>query len=353
METDFEWVPAPLIDGQIDGIQVIAITKRDPTEYWAGVKALPRVTTNKDDAVVLRVPVHVGAKAKPLGPGIELQVSARFVKKPPSAAGAAVDPKYTDDLAAYRLKLRDWETMVDERRAAGNTEADEWEAGMLASLNPVGEIVVELIRKVNDEERNDAWEIELIQRIFEWERASFTTYPGWWLNRPLRDPTRDPSDFVNASWARLYLPVRVGMERLALRWIQENKTTKLSASLEAQFDVIEDDLKKFRKKQFGDEDEMPEPSGASKNYEEKYETVANWVDYLPSDGVHMEVVQASSMAADEVTLREVDEASKLRQAMIASHEEDARLKHKAYDKITQPAALEVNIAPGGSSNGST
>ena len=55
--------------------------------------------------------------------------------------------------------------------------------------------------------------------------------------------------------------------------------------------------------------------------------------------------QILGSAADEITLRQADKASRMRQAMIASQQEDARLKNKAFDQITQPAALEVKVIP--------
>ena len=67
--------------------------------------------------------------------------------------------------------------------------------------------------------RDERWEIDYWQRIFDWERASYDAYPSWWSRSSPRDPELDPSDFVNASWAELYLPVRPGLELAALRWI--------------------------------------------------------------------------------------------------------------------------------------
>src|SRR5262249_12549000 len=149
-----------------------------------------------------------------------------------------------------------------------------------------------------------------------------------------------PTDFINASWARLYLPVRVGMERLALRWIFGRTTRAINGATETRFDAIEADLKKYRKDHFGDEMEMmpPQAGGA---FQEKYDALAKWSDLMPTDGTHLEIVQASTMAADEVTMKEADDASELRKALIANQQQDGRLKDKAYNQMTQPAALEV------------
>ena len=120
----------------------------------------------------------------------------------------------------------------------------------------------------------------------------------------------------------------------------------LHRAIEARFDAIEKDLKKYRKDKFGDETEIMDPQGDGGS-PEKYETLATWSDLMPTDGTHLEVVQASTMAADEMTLAGAEAASELRQALIDSQKQDAKLKAKAHDQITQPASLEVKITPSG------
>jgi hypothetical protein len=232
--------------------------------------------------------------------GFELQISVWFVPKPvPSTAPP--DEKAAEELAAFRITLREWETLCEERRAAARKAADDWAAEMLRNLNPVSEMVNQIIKQTFPPNvRDEAWEIDLWQKLFDWDRASYVAYPGWWADRPLRDPLLDSSDFVNASWARLYLPVRVGMERLALRWIHGRTTRKLDAAVEARFDLIEADLKKYRKERFGAELEMMDPD-AKGAFQEKFEVLATWTDFMPTDGTHLEIVQGMTTAADETT----------------------------------------------------
>jgi hypothetical protein len=204
-------------------------------------------------------------------------------------------------LAAYRITLREWETLCEERRAQARTAADAWAATMLRNLNPVSEMLNQIIKQsFPPNVRDEGWEIDLWQKLFDWERANYVAYPGWWADRPLRDPLLDPSEFVNASWARLYIPVRVGMERLALRWIHGRTTRRLDAAIEARFDAIEADLKQYRRDRFGAELEMMPPA-AGGAYQEKYETLATWTDFMPTDGTHLEIVQGMTTAADETT----------------------------------------------------
>jgi hypothetical protein len=343
-------------DGVVENIDPKVISGRPKEKVSAYVKGFPVVVQSVGGTgSALRVVVHVGAQEDAWNRRmIEVQLSARFLPKPVESPLPSTE-KEVEQAAAYSTALRDWEARCDELRAQARQEADDWEATMLRNLNPVAEIVDQLIKKYEyfpAEVRDAAGEVDLWQKLFDWERASYVPYPGWWGEGALRDPTRDPADFINASWARLYLPVRVGVERLALRWMHRGATSKLDAATEARFDGIEAELKQYRKEKFGGELEMmaPDTHGA---YQEKYDTIATWTDLMPTDGTHVEVVQASSMAADPVTLKASDDASKLREAAIASEEQDARLKDKAYDQLTKPASLQVRISTDGTAGDET
>jgi hypothetical protein len=163
------------------------------------------------------------------------------------------------------------------------------------------------------------------------------------VNAAANDDTRDPSDFITRAG-----PVSASVRGHGTsRCGGSTGTTRaLDAVTEARFDAIEADLKKYRKDRFGDETETMDPQ-ANGAFREQYDTIATWTDLMPTDGTHLEVVQASTMAADEMTLKDAEAASQLRHALIDSQKQDARLKAKAYDQITQPASLEVKITPYG------
>jgi hypothetical protein len=339
---DYEW------DGNVDRVKVEQHGARPKERFSADRKGMPVVVKDPaGEGSALRVVVHVGAFSDIRWGGprmIEFQVHVLMAGKantappPPDSAAAAA-------LAEYNVAVRDWEATCEEQRAAARRAADTWEQTMRRNVNPVVEMVSQIIKgSFPATVRDEGWEIDLWQKLFDWERASYVAYPSWWSNTPMRDPTLDPSDFVNASWARLYLPVRVGMERLALRWMHAQTTRKLRPAVEAQFDAIEADLKAYRNDRFGDEMETM-PADADGVYQEKFDTIATWTDLMPTDGTHIEVVQAFSMAADELTLRESEEASKLRQAVLAGHQDDAKLKSKALDQMSEPASVDVRIAP--------
>lgn len=335
-------------DGSVAGIDVIKLGPRPIQNYDAYVVGLPLVVPSSigtGSGSALRVVVHVGAGVENQLPHrrMQFQINVRFTKLVQTNLPANTA---TTQEVEYSTALREWETKCEELRAAARKAAADWEAVMLRNLNPVVEMVGQLMKSLFPPNvRDEAWEIDLWQKIFELERASYVPYPGWWADSPLRDPTRDPSDFINASWARVYLPVRVGMERLALRWIHGRTTRALDAATEARFDAIEADLKQYRKDRFGDETEIMDPQ-ANGGFREKYDTIAVWNDVMPTDGTHLEVLQASTMAADEMTLKDAEVASQLREALVESQKQDARLKSKAFDKMSDPSSVEVRISTG-------
>jgi hypothetical protein len=255
-DDEFEW------DGKIENIDVQPYSLRSTSKYHADLKALPTVVPGgAGTGSALRVTVHVGAQEDAFRRAmIELQVSALFVRKPVQTA-IPTDSAAAEQVAAYAVALRDWEAKCEDLRSQARKAADDWEAVMLRNLNPVADMISQLTKDpyFPPNVRNEAWEIDLWQKLFDWERAGYVTYPGWWSDSALRDPMRDPSDFINASWARLYLPVRVGMERLALRWIF-GQTTRADNASETRFDAIEANLKKYRNDHFGDETEMMPPT---------------------------------------------------------------------------------------------
>jgi len=238
--------------------------------------------------------------------------------------------------------------VADKREAAleaARVAANEFEARLRRGLSPVNEMVSQIIEQhFPANVRDECWEIDYWQRIFDWERASFVAYPSWWSTSDARDPELDPSDFLNASWAKLYLPVRAGMERAALRWIFGKAVARpLAPPVEKRFDQIIADLRTFRGDTIGEPDELPELKTTCQHTETKVYCLADWDELMPTDGTHLEVIQGLSNAADTVTRQEIADAGLMRKALLRSEEQSARLKEKAYDQMTQPADIEVQI----------
>ena len=336
----YEW------DQDVDLVKANLTVISQRSQVSAYVIGMPFLSQDDQGADVLRVKVHVGSPTWVNGPPISVQVGAQFVKTPTQTNATVQDSAYADEMAGYRTALRDWSDAAAETMERARQEADEWERVMLRQLNPVSEILSHIIQtEFPPAVRDECWEIDLWQKVFDWERAGFALYPAWWSDLPVQDPLLDANDFLNASWARLYLPVRVGMERVALRWIYGKSVVRaLEAELESVFDGIEADLAKYRTEAFGDPKELPELTAECVEVPDKFYCLGKWTELMPTDGTHIEVVQAFSSAADEVTVKEEKDADRLRDAIIASEKQDVKLKKQAGGNITGAPSVEVHIS---------
>jgi hypothetical protein len=325
-----------------DNLEIITRRPLDTISRWVVGTPYP---TSADGAPVLKVRVHIGAPSWMGGPGIDLQVKARFREKITIVQQTGQDTKYNDDLAIYRTALKEWNDKRDAAVEAAQIACDEFELQLKRGLSPVNEMVSQIIgQHFPASVRDECWEIDYWQRIFDWERASFVAYPSWWSTGQTRQPELDPSDFINASWAKVYLPVRAGMELLALRWIFGKAVAgKLRPDIEKRFQELVEDLRKFRGDTVGQPDEVPELKSECQETPQKAYCLATWSELMPTDGTHIEVVQGATNAADTVTKQEITDAEAMRQALLASEQQDGKLKDRAYDHMTEPADVEVHI----------
>jgi hypothetical protein len=336
--SDFAW------DGVVSSLLLVVETQR--TDYSAEIRGIP-ISTSGEGGTVLRVVVHIGAGLWFNGPRIWFQVGARFVKPitTPPAGQSAEDAQYAAAVAQYATALKDWEDKRDAIMEAAGDAAAMWEADMLARLDPVTEMINQITRSIFPPSvRDEVWEIDLWQKLFDWEQATHIAYPGWWAEGSLRDPTREPNDFVNASWAKLFLPVRPGMERVALRWIF-GKTIgiALDVDAEAAFDRLLDDLAAYRTEHFGDSQEISIHDGECPTIDDVYKCIAQWSDVMPTDGTHVEVLQGSTSAADDTTAHEADDQAAHRQALLEDLEAATELKKEAVKHISEPADVRIRI----------
>jgi hypothetical protein len=297
----------------------------------------------------LRVKLHIDAPDWFGGPGIGFQVGATFqMPADPTALQNVENTVYADTFAAYQTALADWTDQVATATAKAQESAEDFAQRLSGHLSPLNEMVSQIVEQnFPADVRDECWEIDLWQKIFDWERATFMAYPGWWSSGESRDPLLDPSDFVNASWAKLYLPVRPGMEKLALRWIFGKALEQpLDAPIEARFDEIVADLRKYRTNVLGTPDEAAELTTECQEWEEKALCIAKWTDLMPTDGTHVEVVQGVTSAVDAITAKEIADAAELRTALLESEKRSAQLKDKALVHMTEPATVGVRIGMG-------
>lgn len=303
----------------------------------------------------LIVRVHVGAGSWIGGPKVYIQAGATFLPVPPQD-----DPAYQQAYAQYQAALLKWEAdvaaVLDGPRAAAEEAADAWAAEMLRRVDPAIELMDQIAKeKFRGPHSDEAWEVSLWAQVFDWEHAGVSLAPSWWSDQPARDYLRSPVDFLNASWATLYLPAKPGFEKLALRWIiGKVKGGALDAKTEAAIQRLVDDLAQFRTTAFGDPLESPVTGERSAQVSDRSITMGRWSELLPTDGTHLEVLQGMTTAADLATAASVDRSHQLSAALVAEQEQDAELKRKAVDLATtakdRQLAYNVDISVNG--NGS-
>jgi hypothetical protein len=265
---------------------------------------------------------------------------------------ATVDPEFRKELDAWRIALREWEKQVAEMqlqaRASALAAADAWENETLQSVNALSEMMGRIINERFDDPafRDECWEVDLWHKVFDWGAAAYRLYPAWWTKGQMRDPARDPSHLYNASWARLYIPINIGYEEIALRWIFGRVVSStLPPRYEAAFDAVVADLNEYRNKWFGAEEVGINPEDECPEYNEKTICLARWSELLPTDGTHLEIVQSATAAVDDYTQKDLDDTVEFRKAALDAQQADVDLKEKIGNQINQPVDVKV-IIPG-------
>lgn len=292
----------------------------------------------------LMVRIHVGVDWKaPFGRrgDIFMQAAASFIGDPEKASQA-----YKEAYARWQVELAKWETEVEQRlaepRKTAEEEANEREEALLASLDPASELIDRVVQAFPEVQTDEPWELEFWGQIFDWDRASYYLYPSWWARDASRDWTKSPRDFLNASWAKLYVPVRPGFERLALRWmVGKVLGVPLDDELEQAIVRVDGEFRQFRTESFGDPLETKVGTGDA--LEEKFLTLGRWPEMLPTDGTHLEVVQGITSAIDAYALEEIDATRKQRALAASNEEQDIELKKRALNQIGAKGQLNVNV----------
>jgi hypothetical protein len=328
-------------DGNISDDRISIISGRPDNTIGRNIVGTPYMVEGN----ALRVRVHIGAPSWVGGPGISFQVSVNTYQDVTITDKAGTDTKYADDLAMYRTSLKQWQDNRDSVLGAAQQAADARVAQLLAQLSPVNEMIAQLIERLFPASvRDEMWEIDYWQRLFDWERATYVAYPSWWSGGTVRDPLLDPSDFLNASWSKLYLPIKVGMEKAALRWIfGKSVNVPLPAAVESRFDAVVADLEKYRAEQLGAAGELEDLKEPCQHIKDLHRCIARWEELMPTDGTHIEIVQGKTSVADAITTKELSDAEALRVAILAKQAKSGELADKAKTLMTDAATVQVNI----------
>lgn len=299
--------------------------------------AAARILSFARSASGVRLIIHVGVAdcRNPFQPAFwesqgtaTLTCTANFIPLPNPAA----DQAYATAFAAYTAQLADYNARKKLAQDAAVAEVDAiWEqerAVLVENVDATTEVIGTLIEQAFPAHvRDDPWELDLWERIFDIPRVTIKFYPSWWNGPTLEDPKSPADSFINASWARIYLPIRPDAEAQAIRWLVERQLFgKGSAQLEKAIAVLERELADYRQTNFGTPDESPLMTGTMVGncqvISEQVKCLGFWDDVVPTDGTHLEVLQATTSAADDAAKARLD-AERLRaeqEAISQGHE---------------------------------
>jgi hypothetical protein len=192
--------------------------------------------------------------------------------------------------------------------------------------------------------RNEFGEISLWSNVFDFENAAVRIYPAWWSPGTLNDATKGPDTIDNASWARLFLPVRIGYEQTALRWIYGHTTETASAAIESAIKTLVNDIREYRTAFLGGVAEVAigQADGSEcPAVDHPFQCLGTWNELLPTDGTHIEVVQGSTTAMDEVSEQAINDAHRMTVAQEALRGAQANATDAAGARADVKVALNI------------
>jgi hypothetical protein len=347
MRADYEYkFPLPAAgynwDGNTAGI-TLGVT-------WSGFgrRAAPSVSVLLAEPYIdaanatsgVRVIVHAGVDWGSAGAHLYCDVTVNFTADT-SAASAA----YQAALASWQAEKDAYDKEVNrltaEREAAIQTALAAWKVQYMKTFDPVSTAYQLLIATLfPPDQRDEAFEIEMWNKVFDFEAAAFQYYPSWWSNRERRNPNKAPDAFENASWMRVFLIIRPGFELQALSLLIDRRvhTTIQNRAKRAAVQKVLKELEDARNLYFGGRDEIQlSPGTPCPSATRPFICLANWDELLPTDGTHLEVVQAVTTAIDDTSEQSISDAHQLMTARIGSQESEGELTTTVKDKVSNSA----------------
>ncbi|UUL83803.1 hypothetical protein [Sphingomonas qomolangmaensis] len=289
----------------------------------------------------VRLIVHVGVAdcRNPFQPDFwqgrgtaTLTCTANFVPAP----NPGIDQAYGAAYATYTSQLADYNSRLAIANAAATRAVDmDWDlerAQLIANVDTTTEIIGTLIEQAFPAQvRDDPWELDLWERIFDFPRITIRLYPSWWNGPELNDAKGAADSFLNASWARIYLPIRPEAEAEALRWLMERRIGGPgSTAVEAMIEYLVKELATYRLANFGSDIEAPHATGSTvatcPGIDQPVKCLGYWEESLPTDGTHLEVLQATTSAADDAAKARLDAEGALAAARAKSEDAEANIR---------------------------
>jgi hypothetical protein len=321
-----------------------------PNVFFVLIEPFLHADTGKRGARAL---VHAGADWG--GAGAHLYIEFKLTFNPD---GTSTNAAYQQSLAAWQDEKRAHDTEVARLTAERNAKVEaalaEWRVEYLKTFDPISSAYQLLIAKLFPQQdmRDSGFEVEMWNKIFDFEAAAFQYYPAWWSNRQLRRRDKPADAFENASWMRVFLPIRPGFEQQALNLVLDLRvfSTTQDPIKKAAVKKVLTDLEAARNTYFGGVDEIRlTPGTPCPTVTRPYICLAHWDELLPTDGTHLEVVQAKTTAVDDISDQAVTDAHQLMNARIGNQTSEGELTATVKDKVsnaTDAPDVDVHIGIG-------
>lgn len=333
---------------------IISTLNSNHTGDWGPYRGDPKpeVVRTEPSAGGVKALIHMGIREDWKRPHFYIEFKARFVTDT-----AAADADYQKKLSEWQIQHDIWAKEVSQYRAdrTAKVEAmlEEWKKNYSKTFDPVSAVFQLLIAHLFPPEAYDqGFEIEMWNKIFNFEQAAFQYYPSWWSTQERRNPAKPPDSFENASWMRVFLPMRPGFEEQALnliigRRVYTKPTDPLIANAIAN---VLTDLAKARNDYFGGTDEIKIiPGTPCPEIQTPYICLGKWNDLLPTDGTHLEVVQAKTTAVDDTNEQSLNDAHTMMTTRISNQQSEGALTASVKDRVdisTESPDVDIKIGIG-------
>jgi len=180
--------------------------------------------------------------------------------------------------------------------------------------------------------RDSGKDIELWQRLIDFDNIGFELYPAWWRTEEPPDPQLPANHFINASWARVYLPVASDADRPAfLEKMFLNRLFEAASLNTADARVFNSLVGKFTT---GLVEAQKKFMSADNWKKDKPVAVGDpWSVLVPTDGTHCEIVQSASNAFTILNERKSEAGVQLLEAQVAAVAADNALRGQVQTPI--------------------
>lgn len=261
---------------------------------------------------VVSISVHVGLSGWPDPENVNYRLCVRAVP------GEAINAQRTAAVNAWRTQQAETEIrqFVEEKR--------EELAGRDVNAWPASELMRRIISEFFlDPAQCDCDLVSELELIFEWENLSYRLSAPWWrASTQVNGLQSLRTSFLNASWARVYIPIRPGYEERAITWLMSvGAIPRVPDELEYYLaDLRANVLPQYERKFQPGQRDADEIAGSrdiqlteldSRDWDHEYERLAGfkvldrWTVTIPTDGVDHET--ALSRCDAETPLRKARE----------------------------------------------